>query len=101
VVGQVWAITFPGKPPFELRDLPIAKIDEIAKKSDVSWAQVLDGPLIEIPVAQALVKEVASGLDETVAESYTARQLIALFQLVDDDLPTEFADSVPPQAADL
>lgn len=99
-MGKVWAIKFPGKPPFQLRDLPIETIDEIAKKHDVSWAQVLDGPLMEVPVSLDLTKEVASRLEAKVSESYTARELIGLFDLVEDDLPTEFADSVPPLAVD-
>jgi hypothetical protein len=100
-MGKVWAIKFPGKPPFQLRDLPIESIDAIAKKHDVSWATVLDGPLMEVPVSLDLTKEVASRLEDVkVSESYTARELIGLFDLVEDDLPTEFADSVPPQAVD-
>lgn len=99
---QVTVVKF-GDRTFDLRDLPVGKVHEIARDFGVSWVQVVAGPLAEVGVAEAVVRAAAEQVGPTaeVPEPLTVRVLDRMFTQVDDDLPeSESTSTDPPTGAE-
>ena len=97
---QVWAVRYADRDT-QIRDLPVGVIADIAKKTEVSWLLVQAAPLMDANVAQELVTAACKHNGIEPPAGLTGRQIIDLFVQVDDDLPTEFTDGIPPEAAAL
>jgi hypothetical protein len=98
VPEQVWAVRYADRDT-QIRDLPVGVIADIAKRTDVSWLLVQAAPLMDANVAQELVAAACQHNHIEPPVGLTGRQIIDLFVQVDDDLPTEFTDGIPPEAA--
>lgn len=92
----VWAVKI-GDATMQVRDLPIATLDTIAKATEVSWAYVVAMPFGDLRVAERLLAECAKtmGVDAPAPESLTARTIIGYFEQVTDDLPELLENGVP------
>lgn len=97
---QVWAVRCADR-DVQIRDLPVGVLADIAKKYEVSWLLVQATPLMDAEVATAVVEAAHNLVGVQHPENLTGRTLMDCFVRVDDDLPTEFVDGVPLEAADL
>ncbi len=86
--GKVWAVQF-GDRKFDVRDLPVGIVNDIAHDHEVSWIEVLGSPVADFGIAESVVRAVAAQLgdDSLVPDPLTGKNLVPLFSLVDDDLP--------------
>jgi hypothetical protein len=95
VSGKVWAVVIDGK-SLALWDLPIEDVEEIAGRHDVGpWLRVIDNPMSTPGLARDLVTVAAKKLGTGMPEVVSVRDLWALFELVDEDLPIEYTDGIP------
>lgn len=97
---QVWAVKHAGRET-QIRDLPVGVLADIAKKTEVSWLVIQVAPLMDVTVAEAVLRAVCDLHGDPIPDGLTGRTIMDYFVQVDDDLPTEFVDGVPPEAADL
>ena len=97
---KVWVVRF-GERDFDPRDLPVGKIHEIAREYATTWFQVVGAPLVEIGVAEAVVRACAEqiGPDAQVPDPLTAKSLVPLFVQVVDDMPKADGKGDPPTTA--
>lgn len=95
---MVWAVKI-GDASLQVRDLPIATLDMIAKTTDVSWAYVVAMPFGDLRVAERVIAESAKrlGVEAPDPESLTARTIVGYFEQVSDDLPVQVDDNGIPQ----
>ena len=93
---KVWAVKI-GDAVMQVRDLPIATLDTIAKATEVSWAYVVAMPFGDLRVAERLIAECAKRMDVDAPdpESLTARTIVGFFEQVSDDLPELMENGVP------
>lgn len=100
-VEKVWVVQFDNGRQFDPRDLPVGKIQEIAVDFERSWIQVVGAPLVELGVAEAVVRAAAEqvGPEAVVPEPLTARTLTPMFVEVDDDLPVPESKGEDPTGA--
>lgn len=96
--NQVYAVRVPHGEPFQLRDLPVGVLADIAERNSVSWLIALDAPLSNMSVALDLLKAVAELNGFAVPTPMRVRDLVTLcaesFVLVEKDEAeeTESAD---------
>lgn len=92
---KVWAVRLEGR-DVQVRDLPIATLERIAKKYSIQpWLTLVYAPLTDGDAAIELIAAAAEQLDVKPPEVVTGRSALAIFVQVDDDLPTLFEDGVP------
>lgn len=93
---QVWAVKLDGK-LLQVRDLPIAVLDRVAKDTDVSWAYIVALPFADLKGAERLLAAAAEHLQVPAPDpsTLTARTIMDYFEQVDDDLPEMLVNGVP------
>lgn len=96
-MAKVWAVSIDGK-TMHIGSLSPEEIDQIATRCDVNWLILFERPLTSIRVAKELVDVAAKHLGVAVPVLATARELYDAFDMVDDDLPAEYADGIPKEA---
>lgn len=93
---MVWAVKIDGS-QMQVRDLPIATLNKIAKAADVSWAYIVAMPFGDLNAAERVLFECAKALGVPTPEpsTLTARTILDFFVQVDDDLPELLENGVP------
>lgn len=88
--GKVWAVKI-GKKIVQIKDFYWAEIDTISRETDYLPSFIMAFPTQNLAVAAALVKKAAERCGETVkVDEMTYDALMAMFERVDEDLPSEF-----------
>lgn len=97
---MVWAVRIADQ-EFQIRDLPVGVLATIAKNTDQTWLLTQAAPLLNLFVAIEVIEAVCAQLGVPVPDPLTGRNITDYFVQVEDDLPEQFEDGVPPKAAAL
>jgi hypothetical protein len=97
--NMVWAVRVADR-EFQVRDLPVGVLADIAKKTETSWLLVQAAPLMDANCGLMVLEAVCVALGVDMPQGLTGRTILDFFEQVDDDLPVEFNDGIPPEWVD-
>jgi hypothetical protein len=86
-----------------LDDVPGRQLEEIAKRHEVGWFDVLTSPAKTFDLGLDVVRLAYDIAGETVPDDigdWTSKRLLAALEIVPDDLPSSFEDGLPKEAAE-
>lgn len=79
-------------------DMTLAECERVEKATGTDWSHL--NPLESAGHAKAIITTLIARTDPAGADAragaMTLKQLLSAYQLVDDDLPSELIDGVPP-----
>lgn len=100
---MAWRITFDGE-VFDKKDYTGDQAERAADRAQVRW---ILHPLASVKEYQALLavlladrRNISEDEAHKFVKSHSESVLVAAFEAVDDDIPTEFVDGFPPEAGD-
>ena len=71
----------------QVQDLNAGDLQQVASNHDVRWFVVVDAPLMDLGVAEKVLRLAGAKAGIEVLETLTARQVLDFFVQVDDDVP--------------
>lgn len=93
-----WKLTLDGQ-ALTADDMTLAECDRVEAETGTDWSQL--SPVRTAKHARAIAAVLFARTDpadaQNRADRLTVRELLAGFEVVEGDLPTEFADGIPHQ----
>jgi len=82
--------------------MTLAECEAVERQTGTDWSEL--DPVRSAAHARAVSKVLIARFDranaEQRADNLTVRQLLDAYSIVDDDLPVEFTDGIPPVGVD-
>ncbi len=94
-----WACRLPDGRQVRCDDLPLEVYANIADKTGIHWHQLLNAPLRQERAGLMLYQAACESVGVT-PKALSVREFADAFDLVEDDLPTEFTEGIPDPKAD-
>lgn len=102
LAGNGWQVTVEGK-VVRLDDLPLAAWERVTEASGKEWPDCYYKPLADLQITRLLFGEACAtiGVDPApILDTITVPKLVAMFDVLTDDLPTEVTDGTPREGVD-
>jgi len=98
-VPKGWAVHVTPETLIRFEDLLISEWAEISNKADVAWGTLFTTPLYHAEGVQAIYDACCAkaGVD---SHPLTVKEATSVFELVPEDLPTQYQDGIPDPKAD-
>ena len=103
---EAWAV-FLGGHVVEVRDLLVSEIEQVTREvselrmaaglSEITWHLVVDMPLLDLKIADRVVRIVAGKLNIDLPGELTPRMLVDWFDKVPDTVPDDTSDRGKPE----
>lgn len=87
------------KPAVRLEDIPARQLVEVERQTDTSWLYLVGAPIQDVGRALAMYDRCCALVGVEPAEQ-SAGELLARFDLVEDDRPTMYEGGLPDPKAD-
>lgn len=93
--GKEWAVVIDAN-RLPLYDLPIEDLDGIAARHNAgSWLDAISGPMQTLAMGKEFVELAAKKLGASMPLIVSGRDLLSVFERIDDDVPGSFTDGIP------